>query len=85
MGLRWVGEILVGAGWLALGYCFGVHYPPAHIIFLARLAKQAALANDSNNGKNKTKKNKQNKDKPKDPLEIENLADILEDFKMVSL
>lgn len=85
MGLGQVGAILVGASWLALGYCFGVHYPPAHIIFLARFSKQAALANDSNNGKNKTKKNKQNKDKPKDPLEIENLADILEDFKMVSL
>ncbi|XP_068312305.1 uncharacterized protein [Pyrus communis] len=83
MGLGWMGAILVGAGWLALGYCFGVHYPPAHIIFLARLAKQAALANDSNNGKNKMKTNKQNKDKTKDPLEIENLVDILEDFKMV--
>ncbi|TQE00658.1 hypothetical protein C1H46_013707 [Malus baccata] len=83
MGLGWVGAILVGAGWLALGYCFGVRYPPDRIIFSARLAMQAALANDSNNGKNKTKKNKQSKDKPKDPLEIENLANILEDFKMV--
>ncbi|XP_068303083.1 uncharacterized protein [Pyrus communis] len=76
LGLGWVGAILVGAGWLALGYCFGARYPPSRIIFSARLAKQAA--NDLNNGKKK-----KNKDKPKDPLEIENLADILQDFKMV--
>ncbi|CAN6711576.1 unnamed protein product [Malus baccata var. baccata] len=79
LGLGWVGAILVGTGWLALGYFFGARYPP-RIIFSARLAKQAALANDLSNGK---KKKKKNKDKPKDPLEIENLADILQDFKMV--
>ncbi|XP_048448040.1 peptidyl-tRNA hydrolase 2, mitochondrial [Pyrus x bretschneideri] len=76
LGLGWVGAILVGAGWLALGYCLGARYPPSRIIFSARLAKQAA--NDLNNGKKK-----KNKGKPKDPLEIENLADILQDFKMV--
>ncbi|KAM1052599.1 hypothetical protein ACFX13_000203 [Malus domestica] len=80
LGLGWVGAILVGAGWLALGYFFGARYPPSRIIFSARLAKQAALANDLSNGK---KKKKKNEDKPKDPLQIENLADILQDFKMV--
>ncbi|KAH0978674.1 hypothetical protein GBA52_005851 [Prunus armeniaca] len=75
MGLGWVGAILVGAGWLALGYCFGARYPPARIVLSARLAKKTALANDTN-GNNKKKKNK-------DPLEIDNLADILQDFKMV--
>ncbi|KAI5347355.1 PREDICTED: peptidyl-tRNA hydrolase [Prunus dulcis] len=75
MGLGWVGAILVGAGWLALGYCFGARYPPARIVLSARLAQKTALANDTN-GNNKKKKNK-------DPLEIDNLADILQDFKMV--
>ncbi|KAL6291826.1 hypothetical protein ACE6H2_009336 [Prunus campanulata] len=75
MGLGWVGAILVGAGWLALGYCFGARYPPARIVLSARLAKKTALANDTN-GNKKKKKNK-------DPLEIDNLADILQDFKMV--
>lgn len=77
MGLGWVGAILVGAGWLALGYCFGARYPPARIVLSARLAKKTALANDTN-GNKKKKKNK-------DPLEIDNLADILQDFKMVLL
>ncbi|CAB4271755.1 unnamed protein product [Prunus armeniaca] len=66
---------LIVAGWLALGYCFGARYPPARIVLSARLAKKTALANDTN-GNNKKKKNK-------DPLEIDNLADILQDFKMV--
>lgn len=79
MGLGWVGAILVGAGWLALGYCFGARYPPARILVSARrLAKQKAVASDDN-GKNKNKK------KIKDPLDVEKLADILQDFKMVHI
>ncbi|XP_062000400.1 uncharacterized protein LOC133717703 [Rosa rugosa] len=76
MGLGWVGAILVGAGWLALGYCFGARYPPSRILVsarAARLAKQKAVATDGNGKKKKTK----------DPLDIEKLADILQDFKMV--
>lgn len=78
MGLGWVGAILVGAGWLALGYCFGARYPPARILVSARLAKQKAVkavATDDN-GKKKKKM-------IKDPLDVEKLADILQDFKMV--
>ncbi|XP_050385162.1 uncharacterized protein LOC126801752 [Argentina anserina] len=82
MGLGWVGAILVGAGWLALGYCFGARYPPARILVSARLAKHKSLAADGDgDGKNGNKKKK--KDKITDPLDIEKLADILQDFKMV--
>lgn len=77
MGLGWVGAILVGAGWLALGYCFGARYPPARILVSARrLAKQKAVASDDNGKKKK---------KIKDPLDVEKLADILQDFKMVHI
>ncbi|KAK0581673.1 hypothetical protein LWI29_016728 [Acer saccharum] len=71
MDLTWLSTI-IGAGCLALGYCIGARCP-ARIFVFARKAKiAAALASE----------NKQNK-KAKEPLEIEKLADILEDFKMV--
>ncbi|XP_004307859.1 PREDICTED: peptidyl-tRNA hydrolase 2, mitochondrial [Fragaria vesca subsp. vesca] len=87
MGLGWVGAILVGAGWLALGYCFGARYPPARILVSARAArlakhKAAAASDGDGNGKKNKNKNKKN-DKISDPLDVEKLADILEDFKMV--
>ncbi|KAI4295283.1 hypothetical protein L6164_035345 [Bauhinia variegata] len=71
MDFTWLSAILVGAGCLALGYLMGSRYPP-RILIKARLAKETSLVNE--------KKNKKN---PKEPLEIETLADILEDFKMV--
>jgi hypothetical protein len=73
MDLTLLSAILVGAGCLALGYYIGARYP-ARIFIAARLPKDIAV--DGNGKKN---------DKPKEALEIEKLADILEDFKMVSL
>ncbi|KAJ0014313.1 hypothetical protein Pint_21050 [Pistacia integerrima] len=73
MYLTWLSTIIVGAGCLALGYCIGTR--PAFIFVSARKAKAAAVAAAVaiENKKNKAKK----------PFEIEKLADILDDFKMV--
>ncbi|XP_015878517.3 uncharacterized protein LOC107414835 [Ziziphus jujuba] len=76
MDLSWLSAILVGAGCLALGYCIGARFP-APIFISASLAKGNALVSDSSSG------NRNNKDRPKDPLEIEKLADLFDDFKMV--
>lgn len=73
MDLALLSAVLVGAGCLALGYYIGARYP-ARIFISARLNKDSAVAG-----------NRKKKDKPKEPLEIEQLADILEDFKMVAL
>lgn len=70
MALTWLSAILVGAGCLALGYYIGVRHP-AHYLISAKLAKSTG----PNHG------NKKNRSQ--EPLEIEKLADILEDFKMV--
>ncbi|OMO51109.1 Peptidyl-tRNA hydrolase, PTH2 [Corchorus olitorius] len=69
MDLSWLSAILVGAGCLALGYYIGRSHP-ACIFLSSRGAKDTTIA-------------KANKKKNKEPFEIEKLADILEDFKMV--
>ncbi|XP_062093201.1 uncharacterized protein LOC133798751 isoform X1 [Humulus lupulus] len=74
MDLSWLSAILVGAGCLALGYFAGTSYPAR--IFLSPRSSKDTTALVS------TKKNKK-KDNPKDPFEIEKLADILQDFKMI--
>lgn len=61
---------MFGAGCLALGYCIGKGCPACFFIS-ARRAKNAGVANENK------------KNKAKEPLEIEKLADILDDFKMV--
>ncbi|KAK9271608.1 hypothetical protein L1049_001970 [Liquidambar formosana] len=71
MDLTWLSAILVGAGCLALGYFIGIRYP-ARIFVSATTAKGTAVVLDG-----------KKKNKPKEPLDIEKLADILEDFKMV--
>lgn len=70
MDITWLSAILVGAGCLALGYCIG-ECRPAFIFFRARMAKESSVGNASK------------KNKPKEPLEIEKLAAIMDDFKMV--
>jgi len=79
MELTWLSAILVGAGYLALGYFIGSQYPPTFLFSRKLLAKHndAALLNDTHN------KKRNSKSKLKDPLQIEQLADILDDFKMV--
>ncbi|KAG8647924.1 hypothetical protein MANES_09G126350v8 [Manihot esculenta] len=71
MDLRWLSAILVGAGCLALGYCIGSHRP-AFIFLRTKVAKDDTLFGNGNK-----------KNKSKEPLEIEKLADILDDFKMI--
>lgn len=70
MDLTWLSTILFGAGCLALGYCIGKGCPACFFVS-ARRVKNAAVANEKK------------KNKAKEPLEIEKLADILDDFKMV--
>ncbi|XP_057970776.1 uncharacterized protein LOC131159693 isoform X3 [Malania oleifera] len=71
MDLTWLSAILVGAGCLALGYYIGTRYP-ACLFVSPKIAKSTAAVEGNNN-----------KSRLKQPLEIEKLADILEDFKMV--
>ncbi|KAL5568249.1 hypothetical protein UlMin_024824 [Ulmus minor] len=71
MDLSWVSAILVGAGCLAFGYFMGARYP-ARIFVSTRLGNDSAFSSGGNKKKNS-----------KEPLEIEKLADILEDFKMI--
>lgn len=71
MDLAWLSAIVVGAGCLVLGYYIGSKYPP-RVFVKAKLAKS-----------NESSRNGKKKDKTKEPLEVENLADILDDFKMV--
>ncbi|KMT16695.1 hypothetical protein BVRB_3g049790 [Beta vulgaris subsp. vulgaris] len=70
MALTWLSAILVGAGCLALGYYFGARHP-------AQFFVSATSSKDSVTSSGSKKKRAQ------DPLEIEKLADILQDFKMV--
>ncbi|ESW03596.1 hypothetical protein PHAVU_011G027100 [Phaseolus vulgaris] len=79
MELTWLSAILVGAGYLALGYFIGSQYPPTFLFSRKLLAKRndATLLNDTDN------KKRNSKSKLKDPLQIEQLADILDDFKMI--
>ncbi|KAL2921436.1 Peptidyl-tRNA hydrolase 2 mitochondrial [Bienertia sinuspersici] len=70
MALTWLSAILVGAGCLALGYYFGARHPAR--IFVSTTTSKASVTNNGNK-----------KNRSQEPLEIEKLADILEDFKMV--
>ncbi|KAL1324459.1 hypothetical protein HN51_034633 [Arachis hypogaea] len=70
MELTWLSAIIVGAGYLALGYFIGSKYPP-------RFLFSSKLSIDNTN------RNSNTKSKPKESLEIEQLANILDDFKMV--
>uniref|UniRef100_A0A6M2ENV1 peptidyl-tRNA hydrolase n=1 Tax=Populus davidiana TaxID=266767 RepID=A0A6M2ENV1_9ROSI len=76
MDLNWLSAILVGAGCLALGYCIGTRCPS--FIFLRLTPK---VLKDTKTNPNSHHGNK--KIKSKEPFEIDKLADILDDFKMV--
>lgn len=69
--MTWFSALLVGAGCFALGYLLSARYPACKFVS-TRVAKETSAV-DGNK-----------KSRPKEPLEIEKLADILEDFKMVS-
>ncbi|CAN1236551.1 Peptidyl-tRNA hydrolase 2, mitochondrial [Linum grandiflorum] len=69
MDFSWLTTMLLGAGCVALGYCIGSRRHALHFL-------RSRLVNGSSEGKAKGKSKKE-------PLEIEKLALILEDFKMV--
>ncbi|KAL2329162.1 hypothetical protein Fmac_022589 [Flemingia macrophylla] len=81
MEVAWLSAILVGAGYLALGYFIGSQYPPrflfSHKLLSRHKKDDSSLLNVSDS------KKRNSKSKLKDPLEIEKLADILDDFKMI--
>lgn len=84
MEVSWLSAILVGAGYLAFGYFIGSRYPPRFLRFSFSKYKDSSLLNDNNNNNNSSSKQKKStKSKLKEPLEVEKLADILDDFKMV--
>lgn len=68
--LTWLSAIIVGAGCLAFGYYVGARYPGRFLV-----SATGAKATVSKNG------NKKNHNQ--ETLEVDKLADILEDFKMV--
>ncbi|KAI5657389.1 hypothetical protein M9H77_26182 [Catharanthus roseus] len=69
--MTWLSALLLGAGCLALGYLIGARHS-ARLFLSPRVSKDTDI---TSNGKKKNQ--------VKQPLEIEKLADILEDFKMV--
>lgn len=69
--MTWFSALLVGAGCFALGYLLSARYPACKFV-LTRVDKETS----SMDGNKKCR--------PKEPLEIEKLAAIVEDFKMVS-
>ncbi|CAN4093685.1 unnamed protein product [Withania somnifera] len=69
--MAWLSAILLGAGCVALGYIFGVRHSS-----LTFISKRASSDIETIIDGKKRKGVKQ-------PLEVERLAEILEDFKMV--
>ncbi|KAI3757009.1 hypothetical protein L6452_04542 [Arctium lappa] len=70
MDVTWLSAILVGAGCLAFGFFIGAQKSSRK--FLSTKAAEASALVDGNQ-----------KGRAKKPLEIEKLAEIIEDFKMV--
>lgn len=68
--MTWINALLVGASCFALGYLMSARYLARNFVS-TRVAKETSVV-DVNK-----------KNRFKEPLEIEKLADILEDFKMV--
>ncbi|MCD7465769.1 hypothetical protein HAX54_001878, partial [Datura stramonium] len=69
--MAWLSSILLGAGCLALGYIIGVRHSSRTL-----LSNRASSETETLIDGKKRKEVKQ-------PLEVERLAEILEDFKMV--
>ncbi|KAL2540362.1 Peptidyl-tRNA hydrolase II (PTH2) family protein [Abeliophyllum distichum] len=69
--MTWFSALLLGAGCLALGYLIGARHS-VRVFLSSRVSKDAETVVDG-----------KSKNRGKQPLEIEKLADILEDFKMV--
>ncbi|XP_075104041.1 uncharacterized protein LOC107766742 isoform X2 [Nicotiana tabacum] len=69
--MAWLSAIILGAGCLALGYIIGVRH-----------SSRTSLSNKASGGTETLVDGKKKKG-VKPPLEVERLAEILEDFKMV--
>ncbi|XP_019246737.1 PREDICTED: peptidyl-tRNA hydrolase 2, mitochondrial isoform X2 [Nicotiana attenuata] len=69
--MAWLSAIILGAGCLALGYIIGVRH-----------SSRTSLSNKAS-GDTETLIDGKKKKGVKPPLEVERLAEILEDFKMV--
>jgi peptidyl-tRNA hydrolase, PTH2 family len=72
MDVSWLSTILVGAGCLAMGFFIGTRKLRIKF-FITKKLEKAAETVDGNK-----------KEATKQPLEIEKLAEIIEDFKMVT-
>ncbi|KAF5187414.1 Peptidyl-trna hydrolase [Thalictrum thalictroides] len=88
MDLSLLSAFLVGASCLAVGYLLGGGDPPKPFSLSSSTFFSSFLKKKNNNSTasavaNDTKKTKLPKMTMKPPLEIEKLAEILEDFKMV--
>ena len=73
MDVAWISAILVGAGCLAFGFFIGER-KPGRKFFSTKAAEVTAVVDGTGSKKGRSKP----------PLEIEKLAEIIEDFKMVS-
>ncbi|PWA91630.1 peptidyl-tRNA hydrolase II (PTH2) family protein [Artemisia annua] len=71
MDVSWLSTILVGAGCLAMGFFIGTRKLRIKFFITKKLEKAAETVDGSKKGGTKQ------------PLEIEKLAEIIEDFKMV--
>ncbi|KAG8381668.1 hypothetical protein BUALT_Bualt06G0145400 [Buddleja alternifolia] len=70
--MTWISAFLIGAGCFALGCLIGARRP-SRALRLSGVSKESEI---TDGGKKKNTRGKQ-------PLEVEKLAEILEDFKMV--
>ncbi|XP_073032163.1 uncharacterized protein [Primulina eburnea] len=76
IGMSWLSAFLIGAGCFALGCLLGARRS-ARAFRLLISSKESEIAVNDDDKKNKKKNG------GKQPLEVEKLAEILEDFKMV--
>ncbi|XP_075496215.1 uncharacterized protein LOC142533357 isoform X3 [Primulina tabacum] len=76
IGMSWLSAFLIGAGCFALGCLLGA-CRSARAFRLLISSKESKIAVNDDDKKNKKKNG------GKQPLEVEELAEILEDFKMV--
>lgn len=73
--MTWISAFLIGASCLALGYIIGTRHS-------SRPLNLSKIVDSDGEGKKKKKK-KVTTSRSKPPLDVEKLAEIFEDFKMV--
>lgn len=78
MDVSWLNALLLGAGCLALGYLIATRR-----LTRRSLSPPPSALDDSSDGQGQMMMMMKKKKQQQEPLEIEKLAEILEDFKMV--